>query len=240
MIRKVTPDVFFGHHVPERTDTYVPVTNKQIEELVRKAAGAFDYTITGFGYRSNASNNEFVGMYSLNSPENGLSKMIGFRNSINKKYSVGFVAGALVMICSNGVISGDIITFRKHTGNVHNDLEVMVKKAFEEITPRFTEVSTDISLMKSRLITVSRALSVLGELFFSERLLNVTQMSVVKETLYTDKNFAIPKSPLVYTSVWNLYNIITNALKHGAPSDYFTTHIQLHNYIKSNLLNDEG
>jgi len=95
--------------------------------LVYEEAKDRNFQITG----TNPSKTEFIALYTLNDPIDGLSRMIGYRNSTNKKWAVGFVAGALVMICANGMISGDIITIRRHTGSIVEDLRLIVKQAFD-------------------------------------------------------------------------------------------------------------
>lgn len=235
MIHKVTEDVFFNHMLPRQTNSYVPVTNRMINDLIYQEASERNYQITGRGFRANPTNTEFIAMFTLNQPDQGLSRMIGYRNSINKKWAVGFVAGALVMICSNGMVAGDIITFRKHTGSVRNDLKVIVQRAFEEITPRFQTLMTETLFLQEKLILKPVAMDIIADLFFTEKILNVTQMSVLREKLYLDPNFSIPQDSSVYFPAWNLFNQITEAMKHGTPGGYFQQLIDLHGYFQQKL-----
>lgn len=235
MIQKVTEDVFFNHPLPIETASYVPVSNRLINDLIYEEAEQRRYRITGKGFRANRSNTEFIAMFTLNHSEQGLSKMIGYRNSTNKQWAVGFVAGALVMICSNGMISGDIITYRKHTGNVYEDLKLIVKGAFNEITPRFERLRLETLFLQEKLILKPVAMDIIADLFFTEQMLSVTQMSVLREKLYEDPNFSIPQDTETYFPAWNLYNQITEAMKHGSPGNYFQQHIDLHNYFQRKL-----
>ncbi len=195
MIHKVNEDTFFNHELPVQTQSYTPVSNRLLNDLIYQEAEKRNYIITGKGFRANPSLTEFIAMFTLNQPEDGLIRMIGYRNSTNKKWSVGFVAGALVTICSNGMVSGDIITFRKHTGSVKQDLNFIIQRAFEEITPRFDTIKQQTEHLQKKLIQKSAALDIIAELFFTERLLNITQMAVLRENLFSDHNFSLPENP---------------------------------------------
>jgi len=235
MIHKVTEEVFFNHLLPQQTNSYIPVPNKLINNLIYQEAAERNYQITGRGFRANPSMTEFIAMFTLDKAEQGLSRMIGYRNSTNKKWAVGFVAGALVMICANGMICGDIITFRKHTGSVQEDLRIIVRKAFDEITPRFDSLKNDTRFLIEKMILRPVAMDIIADLFFTEKVLNVTQMSVLRDKLYLDPNFSIPSDPSVYFPAWSLYNQITEAMKHGAPGGYFQQLIDLNDYFQEKL-----
>ena len=47
--------------------------------------------------------------------------MLGFRNSMNKRFAIGITAGVSVIVCSNMMFKGDIYEFRKHTGRLLYD-----------------------------------------------------------------------------------------------------------------------
>lgn len=235
MIHQVSPEDFLYHELPPQTHSYKPVSNALINQMIYEEAKHRQYHITGKGFRANPSRTEFIAMFTLDNPKNGLSRMIGYRNSTNKKWAVGFVAGALVMICSNGMISGDVITIRRHTGSIADDLQLIVKQAFDEITPRFNSLLQETELLHEKLIQKPDALEIISDLFFSKEMLTVTQMSKLKEKFFTDPNFSIPKDPSTFFPAWNLYNQITEAMKHGAPGNFFNQHIEIHDYFIQKL-----
>jgi hypothetical protein len=232
MIRKVSEDAFLNHPLPPQTETYVPISNELLIRLIRQEAAQRELVITGKGYRANRANTEFVAMMTMGNEEQGISKMIGVRNSTNKKYAVGFVAGAIVLVCGNGMISGDIVTFRRHTGSVEEDLKEMVAEVFDQLLPNFEKLSEDTKLLKSTELTRNDALDLIADLYFNEKLLNTTQMSVIRESIYLDKNFAFPEDPTLPIPAWNVYNQITSALKHSAPGEIFKSQIKFHELFK--------
>jgi hypothetical protein len=52
--------------------------------------------------------------------------VVGIRNSHDKAFAAGIIAGAQVLVCDNLCFSGEILLARKHTGHIHYDLPVMV------------------------------------------------------------------------------------------------------------------
>ena len=235
MIHQVSAEDFLYHELPQPTHSYKPVSNALINQMIYEEAKHRQYQITGKGFRANPSRTEFIAMFTLDNPKNGFSRMIGYRNSTNKKWAVGFVAGALVMICSNGMISGDVITIRRHTGSITDDLHTIVKQAFDEITPRFTSLLNETAFLHEKLIQQPAALEIVSELFLSKEMLTVTQISKLKEKFFADTNFSIPQDPDTFFPAWNLYNQITEAMKHGAPGNFFDQHIALHDYFLQKL-----
>jgi hypothetical protein len=52
------------------------------------------------------------------------SRVLGIRNSHDKRFPAGLVPGSQVMVCDNLAFSGDIQVAWKHTGMILNDLTI--------------------------------------------------------------------------------------------------------------------
>jgi hypothetical protein len=69
--------------------------------------------------------------------------MVGFRNSINKSFALGFTGGAHIMVCSNMMFSGSFIEFQKHTSEMDDEMIVrMANGAFNQVQQRVKELET--------------------------------------------------------------------------------------------------
>lgn len=103
---------------PERTKTWNPIAHISVYEEVEKSLANLGIkTIDTIIDTNKKGTNAFVthridlGDAELNGeryPE------LGWRNSIDKKLSLGFTSGATVIVCSNLVFSGSWLDFRKH------------------------------------------------------------------------------------------------------------------------------
>jgi hypothetical protein len=60
--------------------------------------------------------------------------MVGLKNSHDKSLAAGLVAGAKVVVCSNGSFFGDEIALsRKHTSRLFEDLDERIEAGFSRI-----------------------------------------------------------------------------------------------------------
>lgn len=120
---------------PAPTKTWQPVAHSLVVQTVD------DYLESqGIGVRRetltvNAKGDKFFAQYTLDITFDGARLVLGFRNSSNKRFALGFVGGLLIMICTNGQFSGDKFNeFRKHTPGLTVDyLKLFVANAVEEI-----------------------------------------------------------------------------------------------------------
>jgi hypothetical protein len=135
------------------------------------------------------------------------------------------------------MIAGEIITFKRHTRSIEDNLREIISLAFEEITPRFNQLKQETLFLQEKLIRRKAAMELISDLFFNQQALSVTQLSLLKEKLYTDPNFSLPQDPETYFPAWYLYNQVTEVMKHGSPGGYFQQHIEMHHYFRK-VLND--
>jgi hypothetical protein len=128
---------------PEWTDTWHPTSHKRVisavtNTLEEKGLGARNkhYSLAGNG------NNCFAS-WVLDQDTNGKSWMLGFRNSMNKSFALGFCAGVSIMVCSNMMFNGQFVEFQKHTSQLDDDrLLEMSSSTFNQIQPQIIELDT--------------------------------------------------------------------------------------------------
>ena len=219
----------FDVPVPIATDTYSPVSHQAIIETVEEQLYKRNMQITGEKFNVAASGNKVIGYYDLmydNNPEMGMR--LAFRNSYDKSMSVAFVAGAVVAICSNGAISGEIQYVRKHTGGVAKELELRAVASIEQLEDHFIKMQFAAERMKSIELSKPKAAEMYGRMFMIEDILNTTQLSIVKREL-EESQF----EPFREETLWSAYNHATFALKQAHPMEYMQKHINLHKFVES-------
>ena len=62
--------------------------------------------------------------------------MLGLRNSHDKTFPAGIVAGSAVFICDNLAFSGEVKLARKHTTHITRDLPRLVQSAVGQLMDR--------------------------------------------------------------------------------------------------------
>ena len=198
--------------IPEKTDTYTPVSNKFIIDSIHQECENQGFVITNKRYVYNRKINNFLGFYSIQSTHESYERMIAFQNSYNKSKKVAFISGINVRVCGNGCVFGDNVFIRKHTGDVNTflvqEIQHHLYKMNSEFESRvqFLEQLKYIDLPKRLMATLA------GRMFIEYDLLPANSLSVLKDEIINPS--------FNYNSGENLYSFYqycTYALKQIHP-----------------------
>ena len=217
--------------LPARTDTYSPVSHAEIVEAVQTNARTNNLSIIRDRMYSNTLGTRVVGFYDVEDGSDfgnvhGLKMMFGYRNSYDKSMSVAFVAGASVWICGNGMISGDLMSFkRKHTGTVAQELNEKIQIGVDRMKSDFGRLNMEVDVMKNYSLTPRQKAEILGVMYFERSLVTPTQLSMIKKELTQSEHFK-------EDTAWSLYNNVTESLKRSHPVDIIQDHIKFHSFMK--------
>lgn len=210
--------------IPEATNTYKPVGHM---ELIEKLTTVSDSHFTGSRvdtFRVNNTGSQLFGTVTYNNDDfKDHTITLGFRNSYDKSLAVGLCAGQQVIVCSNLMFTGDIVTVRKHTQNVMIDLENLIVDLVMSADSIQENADYDIEKLKSVEITNNDAAQYLGEAFINEEVLTPTQLSVAKREWFNSVTF--PER-----TAWSLYNSCTEALKKSHTSNALNKYSDLHKF----------
>ena len=217
--------------LPARTSTYSPVSHAEIVDAIQANARTNNLNIVRDRVYSNILGTRVTGFYDVEDgtdfgKEHGLKMMFGWRNSYDKSMSVAFVAGGSVWICGNGLISGDLMAFkRKHTGTVAEELNEKIQIGVDRMKSDFGKLVMEVDVMKNYSLTPRQKAEIMGVMYFERNLITPTQLSIVKKELTQSEHFK-------EDNAWSLYNNVTEALKKSHPIDIIRDHIKLHGFMK--------
>lgn len=128
---------------PEFTKSWHPVSHGKVIDALEMAVDGRNLGIIGKNYSLNKTGMNMFGTWRLERKKNGISWMVGFRNSMSKAFAIGICAGTNVIACSNMMFSGEFIEFRRHTSGVDlEELRILSEKAVSGIYNRL-EALTD-------------------------------------------------------------------------------------------------
>jgi len=120
---RVTMEEAFAIPVPEKTDTYQPVPNKELWEMLQQTAelkglelGTPQFGITTKGQRLFGT----APITKAGSEDDDWQMMLGLRNSYNRSLSVGVCFGSKVFVCDNMCFSGYTSEDESAVGQVHH------------------------------------------------------------------------------------------------------------------------
>ena len=224
----MTKEELLNIRVPSYTDTYSAVPHRAIIEVIQEELDRHGLTAVSEKYNTNNKGTQVIGYVDIVHPDGtNLGMRLAFRNSYDKSMSVAFVAGSLVWICGNGMISGELQFLRKHTGSVNRELHEKVMTTIGYLDEHFRRMLFYSEVMKNRFLTREDMAKVLGKMFFQENLVTPTQLGIIK------KEFKEPSfEEFRYDNLWSLYNYVTYSLKEAHPITYIEQHKNFHHFIE--------
>lgn len=215
--------------IPEETNTYTPISHKEIIESIKEQLDKKGFSIRTSNYKSDASGQKLIGLYGIEHSDSELNLMMGFRNSYDKTMSAGIVLGAQVIVCENGMISGDIRVVRKHSGEANIIINTGILESINRFEEEFRTMQTDRDLMKDITLNIQQKAEALGRMYIEKGIISQTQLGAIKNEFSDSKDFRD-------NTLWSFYNNITESLKSEHPSTYIEKHIKLHHFIKDNMI----
>jgi len=212
--------------VPERTETYIPVSHQQLVTKI-KEAGIDHYKSDPMDTKLevNHRGQQMFGSMTFFDPDNTLRRSIGFRNSYDKTLPIGVCGGASVVVCSNLMFTGDIIKMRKHTQNVEEDLDILIQKLFADVDRRYNQSLEDRQTMREIKFSDTDAGNYLGQLFVNQGVLNGAQLKKATTEWFDSQVFK-------ERTLWSAYNACTEALKSAHPMNALEKYTKLHTFTE--------
>jgi len=136
--------------IPDKTNSYTPISHGEIVDLIQNEAVKRNLTIVGDSYKVNSDLTRVIGYFDIKSNNLDLGMRVAFKNSYDKSMSFGIGMGSVVWICENGVISGEVVLKRKHTGSADDDARLKIIEGFAMIEDNFLDILEARKLLQNR------------------------------------------------------------------------------------------
>lgn len=208
---------------------YSPMEHKKIINTLLEGFDKEGIRITSEYYKSNENKTRLIGMYNIDYGSNlEFRHQISFRNSTDGSMSFAIVSGTQVIVCENGMLSGDYIFKRKHMGSSTSDIMILLQNSLE-----YTEDAMKRNLLladRMKEVTVDKQITahLVGELFLNEMIISSSQMNVIKEQLIAPSyDYKAPGT------LYETYNHITHSLKSTNPLMFHKKHKDLSDFIET-------
>lgn len=215
--------------LPEATKTYSPVPHSLFLEEVAEKVTQAGYIITNERYLSAYNYQLLTGVFSIKKPDQSLidlSPSLYFINSYNKKRKASLRAGAMVLVCKNGMlgsVQGGSYS-RIHRGTALEDFRDEIDSVIGSVEIEFQRLEKNVAEMKETKLSSKVIAQLVGDMYINESLLSDTQLSILKKEMKFSENFKTD-------SLWDFYNNCTEAYKSSHPSYFEKQHIKFHTYI---------
>jgi Domain of unknown function (DUF932) len=214
--------------LPKETKSYSPVPHKVVIETILEEMDKANIKVVSENYISGRDGKQAEMHYQLAGGDKEMAIRLIAHNSYDKTMPLRVALGAHVFICRNGMVVGDMGTFkRKHTGSVLEDFKQDMGMHIERAGETFKRMRKDRERMKEIEMTKRTTSELMGRLFLEEAIITSTQLNIIKREIENPSfNYGIEGS------LWNDYNAVTVALRDSIPSQNMKQHIQLHEFIQ--------
>jgi hypothetical protein len=221
---------------PAPTLTWHPISHMSLIELVEHTLAMSSLKIIGEGHSLSHAGNRYFGLFQV---QNGCEHddyawILGLRNSHDKTFPSGGVAGMKVFICDNLSFSGEVRWARKHTIFIERDLPFIVEQGIGRLMEKWHAQDDRIEVYKNTPLSDEKAHDILV------RALDVGAMTPTQlpKVLH---DWREPRHPeFTDRNMWSLMNCFTEVLKGGLtvlPQRTQALHGLLDTYSGLNSLN---
>jgi len=141
---------------PAPTPSHTPVAHSHLVTSARHAIGAAGFEIVQEQHATNRDGLRYFGGFALRGPDITSKErelVLGLRNSHDKTFPAGLVAGASVFVCDNLSFSGEIRVTRKHTRFIRRDLVTLVQGSIGKLMTAWNEQDQRIEGYKDHDLT---------------------------------------------------------------------------------------
>jgi len=223
-----TRGLILNAEIPQQTRTYKPITHGQLIDLTLNSIEKAGFTLDKETYSMAREGAVANGQFSIrNVADSEMQLQIGWQNSYNKSLSLKFAIGARIFICQNGMVHGDMGSFKKkHQGSVQEFTPTAITEYIKQAGDTFQTMQREREAMKQIEMTKRTKAELIGRMLIEEQFISSTQINImIRELESPTHDYGTPDS------MWELYNYATFAMKESHPSIRMNNHIKAHSFF---------
>ncbi len=200
---------------PPSTESWCPIPHEQLITTVQNTLKSTNLRIGTQAHSLSHEGQRYFGLMeihtrkAINSTSEDYCWVLGLRNSHDKTYPAGIVAGAQVFVCDNLSFSGEIKFARKHTRFILRDLPQLVERSVGLLMAKWHDQDKRIAAYKDRELEDTQA---------HDLVIRAVDVGVCGNRLIPSvlSEWREPSHPVFeQRNVWSLFNAFTESLKEG-------------------------
>ena len=246
LIKSTTRSYLEGAPLPTHGDSYTVISHRDVIENTHNMLNASGLTVTRELYRANVNANVAQGIYHIapSNPidpdvksEDELGMMFAWTNSYDKSTRFQCAIGGYVMVCHNGMVSGDMLNFaRKHTGSADYEIRMQISNQIKNAEMHYKKLISAKNDLRTINLPLREQAELVGRMYVEENILDISQVGIVK--------IEMEKPSYDYQAdqdnAWAFYNHVTHALKKSHPRSWLSDSQKFHRFITADLLGQMG
>lgn len=196
---------------PRASQSWFPLPHRHLVEEVEGQLADAGFRILGETHAISHEGNRYFGILEVSQlsapPADSHGWVVGLRNSHDKTFPAGLVAGTRVFVCDNLAFSGLIQIRRKHTRFAVRDLRQLTARAVGQLGERLIGMESRIAAYRALRLNDARAHDLVIRACDC-RAITPSQIPAVLE------HWRKPEHPEFRTRTgWSLFNSFTEAYK---------------------------
>jgi hypothetical protein len=223
--RSVSAEELADVRAPDPVGRWYPLSHQTVLRRVKDTLAEAGLVVKREQLALSKENNRFFGTLDLASElVHGVSLSVGVRNSTDKSFPIGFVAGSRVFVCDNLAFSAELLVRRKHTRNGEQRFAADIASAMPKLGQFQAVEAKRIEAMVTTEVTDTQAESLMLRAFEKGIVPAHLLGAVVREWREPKHDDFKPRS------LWSLFNAFTSALGPKAtvnPQSYSLTTMRL-------------
>jgi len=194
---------------PRPTSTWQPIPHHQLIQTVQRTLATTNLTIGTQAHSLTHDGSRYFGLMEIHGRKTSADYcwVLGLRNSHDKTFPAGIVAGASVFVCDNLSFSGEVKFARKHTRFINRDLPQLVSRAVGMLNDKWHEQDKRITAYKNHQLSEEAAHDLVVRSVDVGVCANSYIPSVLQEWRHPRHDTFEPRN------VWSLFNAFTETLK---------------------------
>ncbi|EIP96372.1 hypothetical protein OpiT1DRAFT_00787 [Opitutaceae bacterium TAV1] len=198
---------------PLATPTWTPIPHLRLVEQIERALASARLSIVNQAHALSHGGDRYFGLIQVQngSQHSGYAWVLGLRNSHDKRFPAGLVAGSQVFVCDNLAFHGEVCIARKHTRFITRDLPMLTEKAIGQLVDRWHSQDERIACYQDARIGDTEAHDLMIRAVDSGVCPVTTLPRVLKEWREPGYEEFRPRN------TWSLFNAFTEALKGNLP-----------------------
>ena len=214
---------------PEPTSSWQPISHVDLIHQVEKTLAANHLKIGSAAHSLSHSNARYFGLMEIMGRDPEYCWVLGLRNSHDKTFPAGVVAGAQVFVCDNLSFSGEVKLARKHTRYIERDLPMLVEQGIGRLMEKWHDQSKRINAYREKRIGNTTA----HDLIIRAADVGVCTNRQIPAVL---NEWRTPRyEDFKRRNIWSLFNAFTETLKDGSLAELPKRTEALHGLFDSHV-----
>lgn len=215
-------------NTPRATSTWHPIPHHQLIDTVQRTLAATNLKIGSQAHSLTHDGSRYFGLMEIVQSRKASADytwILGLRNSHDKTFPAGIVAGASVFVCDNLSFSGDVKFARKHTVHINRDLPQLVSRAVGTLHEKWNQQDRRIEAYKNHRLNSVTA----HDLIVRSVDVGVCANSYIPDVL---KEWREPRHEAFQPrNIWSLFNAFTETLKQASLAELPKRTLALHGLL---------